>query len=91
MNDNGRPELVIFDCDGVLVQSEPIVISVLAKRLRLLGVEISDEECFRKFVGLSQDAAEHLILRLVGRNLSRSMRQDLFSSSVVRPSAVLAD
>ncbi|SDQ20412.1 HAD family hydrolase [Leucobacter chromiiresistens] len=42
---------VLFDCDGVLVDSETITIRVLAEMLRELGWEISFEETVRAFIG----------------------------------------
>jgi HAD superfamily hydrolase (TIGR01509 family) len=44
-------DAVIFDCDGVLVDSEPITNRVLAEMLGELGWNISTEETMRHFVG----------------------------------------
>ena len=44
--------LVIFDCDGVLVDSDRISLRVQAERLRALGLDVSDEDCMRDFLGL---------------------------------------
>lgn len=44
---------VLFDCDGVLVNSEPITNAVLREMLHELGWDISDQECIRRFVGKS--------------------------------------
>ena len=44
-------ELVIFDCDGVLVDSEPISISVLVDALRIAGVTMSEAEAHEGFLG----------------------------------------
>lgn len=46
-----RPELVIFDCDGVLVDSEPISNDILATMLTAAGLEISPSECRSSFQG----------------------------------------
>jgi HAD superfamily hydrolase (TIGR01509 family) len=46
-----RIGLVIFDCDGVLVDSEPIANRVLAEQLRKIGVSIPESEVMRRFVG----------------------------------------
>lgn len=48
-----RPDLVIFDCDGVLVDSEPISLDVLLGVLREVGVEISHETGYRQMLGKS--------------------------------------
>ncbi len=47
------PELVIFDCDGVLVDSEPISIEVLVEVLAGWGVTVQADEAYRRFLGLS--------------------------------------
>jgi HAD superfamily hydrolase (TIGR01509 family) len=44
-------EAVLFDCDGVLVDSEPITNGVLREMLAERGWAISQEECMRTFVG----------------------------------------
>jgi HAD superfamily hydrolase (TIGR01509 family) len=43
--------LLIFDCDGVLVDSEIIAFDVLAQMLRSLGRPMSLDECRRRFMG----------------------------------------
>ena len=60
------PDLVIFDCDGVVVDSEPVVIGVLAEWMRELGIRITDEQCMREFVGLTQNATAALIACRLG-------------------------
>jgi HAD superfamily hydrolase (TIGR01509 family) len=42
---------VLFDCDGVLVDSEPITNGVLRTMLIALGWEISERDCVDLFVG----------------------------------------
>ena len=42
---------VLFDCDGVLVDSEPITNGVLRDMLEELGWTLSPQECMRLFVG----------------------------------------
>ncbi|WP_139417728.1 HAD family hydrolase [Agromyces laixinhei] len=52
MSDHHAPfSAVLFDCDGVLVDSEPITNRVLHGMLHELGWEITDEECVRRFIG----------------------------------------
>jgi HAD superfamily hydrolase (TIGR01509 family) len=47
-----RPRLVIFDCDGVLVDSEAISNRVLVEELQAAGFPVTLEEALRDFVGL---------------------------------------
>jgi HAD superfamily hydrolase (TIGR01509 family) len=46
------PDLVIFDCDGVLVDSEPISNAVLAAVLTRCGLMISAHDALREYKGL---------------------------------------
>ena len=49
------PDLVIFDCDGVLVDSERIAVQVDARVLADLGWPLSEAEIVHRFVGRSED------------------------------------
>ena len=44
-------DLVIFDCDGVLVDSEPITLTLIAERLTRAGLPVDHAEVERLFVG----------------------------------------
>lgn len=46
-----RFDAVLFDCDGVLVDSEPITNGVLREMLQELGWALTPAECMRIFVG----------------------------------------
>lgn len=46
-------ELVIFDCDGVLVDSEPLANQVLAEAIRELGLPGAVDDVTRRFKGRS--------------------------------------
>jgi len=48
-----RPDLVIFDCDGVLVDSEPLANAVLARALTAEGLVMDVAESRRRYLGLS--------------------------------------
>ncbi|MFI6732760.1 HAD family hydrolase [Nonomuraea sp. NPDC050451] len=48
-------DLVIFDCDGVLVDSEPISVRVGTAALRRLGWSIDETEYIERFVGCTND------------------------------------
>lgn len=56
-------ELVIFDCDGVLIDSERIFNRIFAAHLRGLGAEVDLEYMFEHFVGNSWD---HCIGKITG-------------------------
>jgi HAD superfamily hydrolase (TIGR01509 family) len=44
-------DLVIFDCDGVLVDSEPIAIRVLVDAIRAAGGTIDTDTAYERFLG----------------------------------------
>lgn len=66
------PSLVIFDCDGVLVDTEPVANRLLARVLSEEGFPISYEECRRLFVGRTMDA----VRAHVEADLGRALRED---------------
>lgn len=49
-------DLVIFDCDGVLVDSEPLANRELQRALADGGLALSQDEVVRHFVGLSMQS-----------------------------------
>lgn len=67
-----RYELVIFDNDGVLVDSEPISNTVLAGYLTELGHPTSYEESLRDYMG----AAVHRVHDLVDERSSQKLPAD---------------
>jgi HAD superfamily hydrolase (TIGR01509 family) len=62
-------ELLILDCDGVVVDSEPITIRVLTEMLNDLGVSIAVEEVAGKFIGHTFDRTLELVAELLGAPL----------------------
>jgi HAD superfamily hydrolase (TIGR01509 family) len=64
-----RLRLVIFDCDGVLVDSEPITNRVVAAELTRLGWPMTGEACLERFLGLDLAAMVPLIEAELGRKL----------------------
>lgn len=52
------PKLVIFDCDGVLVNSEPIFNRVLHEFLLICGAPLTYQECCDAFTGKNKFAVE---------------------------------
>ena len=62
-----NPELIIFDCDGVLVDSEPIANRVLAEELTKMGLPTSYEESIREYMGKSEADETRLITKKFGQ------------------------
>jgi len=58
--------LVIFDCDGVLVDRERISNRVFCSMLNDLGLSVTLEDMFQHFVGLSMPQCVELITEMLG-------------------------
>lgn len=65
----GSIELVIFDCDGVLVDSERLSVEVDRHVLAHFGWDLTHEEIVHRFVGRSADHFRAEIEAHVGRRL----------------------
>jgi HAD superfamily hydrolase (TIGR01509 family) len=68
-------ELVIFDCDGVLVDSERIAVKVDVQVFATLGLSLTEEEVIERFVGRSD---EYIVSRLeaeLGRPLASNWEE----------------
>ena len=61
--------LVIFDCDGVLIDSEPIANRVLARQLEAAGLRMTRDDVMRTFVGRTRDGCIEMAGRMLGRPL----------------------
>ena len=87
--------LIIFDCDGVLVDSEPIAHGLLAQMMTDLGHPLTTAESVQKFSGRSladtlpriEDALGRSIPDQIGQHYSRLLLEvtglsSLFSSNI---------
>ena len=63
-------EAVLFDCDGVLVDSEPITSGVLCQMLNEAGWTLSTQECMRIFLGKTVRSEAARIQAHTGRPLT---------------------
>jgi HAD superfamily hydrolase (TIGR01509 family) len=77
-------ELIIFDCDGVLIDSEWIACSVDAELLTANGYPISTEEVVRRFAGVSGDEMLAQIESELGYRLSPDLDQQIAERVVQR-------
>lgn len=82
MADRAGP-LVIFDCDGVLVDSEPLSVRVLVEALNRHGVDMAEEEAYRRFLGRSLATMKQVMDEEYGFHTGpeflEAMRLDLYS------------
>jgi HAD superfamily hydrolase (TIGR01509 family) len=60
-------KLVIFDCDGVLVDSEPIAARVASDVMTQLGFPVTADELMSRFAGLSASAVTRALERAHNR------------------------
>jgi HAD superfamily hydrolase (TIGR01509 family) len=70
-------ELVIFDCDGVLVDSDRISLRIQAERISALGLKMSYEDCVRDFLGLGMPATLRILAERLGRPIPEGWEAEL--------------
>lgn len=79
-------KLVIFDCDGVLVDSEHLAVRVDVRVLAELGWKMTEDDVIERFLGRSN---EHFIVEVeayLGRQLSWTTGKTSTSTSTARHS-----
>ncbi len=77
------PALIIFDCDGVLVDSETIANAVLAEEITALGWQVTTDYCLKHFKGSHLDAVMAVIEEKIGRSLPENWLPNLRARSDV--------
>jgi HAD superfamily hydrolase (TIGR01509 family) len=81
--------LVIFDCDGVLVDSEPVSNRILAEELSLLGWPMDTDEATRRFLGVTLADMQPIIEQRLGQRLPDGWHADV-TTRIVRALALEA-
>lgn len=76
-------ELVIFDCDGVLVDSERITNTVLAEMLNELGLAVTLDDMFEQFVGHSITYCLELSEKLLQRSVPDNFEQEFHERTAI--------
>lgn len=90
-------ELVIFDCDGVLVDSEPLSVRILLQTLAGLGVTLDSAQAYEAFLGRSLASTCAILQRDYGVDVDEAalerMRQHLHAAieSELQPIPGIAD
>jgi HAD superfamily hydrolase (TIGR01509 family) len=89
-------DLVIFDCDGVLIDSERLAVKVDVRVLGELGWPLSEDEVIARFVGRSDRDTRAAIETHLGRRLPsdwdarlRSLYEQAFASELAPVDGVL--
>jgi HAD superfamily hydrolase (TIGR01509 family) len=64
------PDLVIFDCDGVLVDSEALSVSTLLGMIALAGGSVSEDAAYELFLGKSMKSVREILGRDFGLDIT---------------------
>lgn len=78
------PEVVIFDCDGVLVDSELIALGQTRRALGAAGLPITHAEAIDRFLGLSVDTIVQRAEEDLAGALPADFRSDLARDILTR-------
>jgi HAD superfamily hydrolase (TIGR01509 family) len=81
---SSRIKLVIFDCDGVLVDSERLAVRIDVQVLTQLGWVMTEAEVAERFLGLSDATIRQAIEAHIGRRLADDWErefQDLYRAA----------
>lgn len=78
------PKLLILDCDGVLVDSEPLAMRALLETIAAAGLEIGPERGYERFLGRDLASITEVLSEEFGVDLTHDaleeMRRRLFQS-----------
>jgi len=77
-------ELVVFDCDGVLVDSEVLVVEVEAELLTAAGFELTAAEIIDRFVGLSYTTMMQTLEADYGREIPEDLSKRVQEAALDR-------
>lgn len=79
--DNDAPRAVLFDCDGVLVDSEPALARIAALALRDFGLPAEAED-FAQYIGMGEDVYIGGVARKYGGTLSPEMKAHVYDKYI---------
>jgi HAD superfamily hydrolase (TIGR01509 family) len=72
-----RPGAVIFDCDGVLVDSETLMSVIFSDMLTELGLPYTPDDTIRTFMGRSMVSCMHIVEQQLGHAAPEDFLQRL--------------
>jgi len=73
---------VIFDCDGVLVDTEHVANQLLSRLVTEAGAPLSYEQCRKRFLGKSMKTVQAEVEELAGRSLPEDWHQMVRDESI---------
>lgn len=77
-------DLIIFDCDGVLLDSEIIACRADAEAYTRLGYNITTEEVAARFAGMPDEAVDAAITSEMGKPLPPNFRAEIKKSVIAK-------
>ncbi|MFD8483026.1 hypothetical protein [Kitasatospora sp. NPDC059673] len=90
MIDSNKPvELVIFDCDGVLADSERIAVRVQQEVGAQLGRPLTEAEVARHFTGRSHGAGRQVVAERLGEDVAAHTGGPTGADTLTGPGTVL--
>ena len=75
-NPRNNWSLIIFDCDGVLVDSEPITNRIFCTMLNEIGLKINFEETMSTFMGRTMDGCIRIIEERLGKPVPKDFIEE---------------
>jgi HAD superfamily hydrolase (TIGR01509 family) len=85
----GGPRAVLFDCDGVIADSEPLHLRAFQEALAPLGITITPTEYAERYLGFDDRGVFTEALRLHGRPVDPATIASLMTTKAVRFRGVL--
>jgi len=68
---------IVFDCDGVIVDSEPLHLAAFQKILSEEGINLSKEDYFQKYLAMDDKSCFEAVLAAHGRTYDKRILKDL--------------
>ena len=72
-------QAIIFDCDGVIADTEPLHLSAFRRTLQEHGIIITDEEYFENYLGLDDRSCFTRVFQLRGREIGAGELDEMLS------------
>ena len=76
-------DAIIFDCDGVIIDSEPIHLACFREVLKQEGLELSDEDYYGKYIGFDDHDCFQAVFQAAGREITEEKIAELKARKTV--------
>jgi beta-phosphoglucomutase len=85
------PSAILFDFDGVIVNSEPLHFQAFVEVLRQNGIALSEQEYYRELIGFDDQGAFRHVLAKHHRPLTSDLFQQLLAAKATTMNRLMAD